>query len=109
MTEHRRRDLVSVGDLIDSVLGRFARADVAPVVQLRQHWEDVAGEWASRCRPVGIRNGVLTVEVASGMDASMLRFDGETLLSAVRSHLSGDVTVSRLTIRVASRAEGKNG
>jgi hypothetical protein len=97
---NERRDLVAVGDLIDQVLGKVARADVAPIVQLRRSWDQVAGEWAVRCSPVGIRNGVLTVEVGSGMDASKLRFDGERLVTAARAHLAGDVAITRLAIRV---------
>lgn len=106
---NERRDLVAVGDLIDTVLGKVARADVAPIVRLRRSWEDVAGEWATRCSPVGIRNGVLTVEVGSGMDASRLRFEGERLLAGVRQHLAGEVAVTRLAIRVQRRQGGRNG
>jgi len=104
-----RRDLVAVGDLIDAVLSRVARADVAPIVRLRRRWDTVAGEWANRCRPMAIRDGVLTVEVGSGMDASMLRFDTETLLAAVRRELGEDPPLNRLNIKVAAPSRGRDG
>lgn len=104
-----RRDPVAVGDLIDHVLGKVARADVAPIVRLRRQWDEVAGEWAGRCSPVAIRNGALTVEVASGLEASRLRFEGEDLLTSVRTYLGDDVAATRLSIRVRRRAKQGNG
>ena len=56
-----RRELAKVGDLIDSVLGKVARTGVAPVVRLRQQWEVIAGEWASKTRPIALNHGVHTV------------------------------------------------
>lgn len=94
-------DLTAVGDLIDQVLARVARADVAPIVSLRRHWEVVAGDWAGRCRPVGLVGGVLTVEVSTGMDASMLRFSTQDLVEGVRNHLGADPSVDRVVIRIA--------
>lgn len=103
-----RRDLTAVGDLIDAVLGKVARADVAPIVSLTRSWGEVAGEWAERCQPVGLRNGVLTVEVASGLDASMLRFEGDRLLAAASEHLRGTEQLARLAIRVGTRGKVEN-
>ncbi len=96
-----RGDLTSIGDLVDQVLGKLARADIAPIVDLRRNWAAVAGEWAARCRPVGLSGGVLTVEVASGVDASKLRFGANDLVAGVRRHLGEDHQVNRLHIRVA--------
>jgi len=103
-----RRDLTAVGDLIDAVLGKVAGASVAPIVSLRRAWPEVAGEWADRCRPVGLKSGVLTVEVASGLDASMLRYDTDRLLAAVTQHLGGTQPCTRISIRVASPARVQN-
>ena len=96
----QRRELTPVGDLIDQVLGKLSRPDVAPIVDLRRNWDEVAGEWAARCRPVALAGGVLTVEVGSGMDASRLRYAGSGLLEGVRRHLGGAAEVVRLQIRV---------
>ena len=104
MTE--RREPARVGDLIDVVLGKVARSGVAPIVRLRQRWDTLAGEWADRSRPVGLQGGVLTLEVASGLDASMLRYATADLLAEVRRELGDDVAVTRIAVRVRSRGAG---
>lgn len=96
-----RGDLTPVSDLIDLVLGQVARSDVAPIVSLRQNWEVVAGEWAKKCRPIGLTAGVLTVEVDNGMVASMLRFAGPGIVAAAREHLGAEPKVERLAVRIA--------
>ena len=95
-----RRQLEKVGDLIDAVLGKVARSGVAPVVRLRQQWPQVAGEWADRSRPVAIERGVVTVEVGSGMDATMLRYDVAGLLESVRAELGDEVRITKISVRV---------
>ena len=101
-----RRELAKVGDLIDSVLGKVARTGVAPVVRLRQQWEVIAGEWASKTRPVALNHGVLSLEVRSGLDASMLRYEIADLLRAVQEELAGEVAVTRIAVRVTSSGSG---
>ena len=102
----RRRDPERVGDLIDAVLGKVARSGVAPVVRLRQRWEVIAGEWATKTRPVALDNGVLSLEVRSGLDASMLRYAIADLLRAVQEELADDAAVTRITVRVRPRGSG---
>ena len=97
---NERRDLAKVGDLIDAVLGKVASAGVAPVVRLRQRWDEVAGEWAEKAQPVGVRNGVLTIEVASGMDASLLRYALPQLRAAINAELGDEPRISRISVRV---------
>ncbi len=100
MNDIGRKDLAKVGDLIDAVLGRVASVGVAPIVRLRQHWDQVAGEWASKCRPTGIRDGVLTIEVSSGMDASLIKYAVPQLLVAVAAELKMEPAVDRIAVRV---------
>jgi len=100
-SDRPRRDPKLVGDLIEEVLGRIARADVAPMVRLHRQWDETAGRWADKCRPVALGDGVLTVEVGNGMDASMLRYDAETLLGAVQQVVGEELPVKRLVIKVA--------
>lgn len=102
-----RRDLTKVGDLIDAVLGAYASVGVEPVVRLRRAWDDIAGEWAARCRPIAIRGSVLTLEVASGLDASMVRFALPDLLSAVRAELGENPEISRIALRVRTASHGR--
>lgn len=102
----KRREPARVGDLIDAVLGKVARSGVAPVVRLRQHWDVIAGEWAQKTRPVALDKGVLSLEVGSGLDASMLRYATADLLRAVQEELAGDASVTRITVRVRPRESG---
>ncbi len=103
---NERRDLAKVGDLLDLVLGKVAREGVAPLVRLRQHWETIAGEWGTKSVPVAIRGSVVTLEVASGMDASMLRYAVPALLEAVRDELGDDPQIDRIVVRVRSQSRG---
>jgi predicted nucleic acid-binding Zn ribbon protein len=98
-----RREPAPVGDLIDLVLSRVAAANVAPIVRLRRQWDDVAGEWSVRCRPVAIRDGVLTVEVANGMDASLLKYATPQLLAAAAECLGDELVLSAISIRIQRR------
>lgn len=98
-----RRQPTRVGDLIDVVLSRVASAGVAPIVRLRQHWDEVAGEWAPRCRPAGIRDGVLTLDVSSGMDASLLKYATPQILTGVAKTLGDKPRITRIAIRVDPR------
>lgn len=100
MKDDRRRDLAMVGDLIDAVLGRVASVGIAPIVRLRQRWDDVAGEWAAKCQPMAIRDGILTIEVGSGMDASLIKYALPELLAAVTTELDGDPIIDRIAVRV---------
>jgi hypothetical protein len=103
---NERRELAKVGDLIDVVLGRVASSGVAPVVRLRRSWEVIAGEWADRSSPVAITGGVVTLEVASGLDASMVRYALPDLLAAVQAELGDDPPIRRIAVRVRSQTTG---
>lgn len=104
MTE--RRDLAKVGDLIDVVLGKVASSGVAPIVRLRQRWPEVAGEWSERSIPVAIAHGVLTLEVASGLDASMLKYAAPELLAAASAELGDAGLLRRVAVRVRTQGAG---
>lgn len=101
-----RRDLAKVGDLIDVVLGKVAKSGVAPIVRLRQRWPEIAGEWAERSVPVAIAHGVLTLEVASGLDASMLKYATSQLLAAASLELGDAIPLRRVAVRVRTRGSG---
>lgn len=103
MTYGHKRDLTKVGDLIDMVLGKVASSGVAPIVRLRRRWDEVAGEWSAKCQPAGIRGAVLTIEVTSGMDASMVKYAIPRLLDAVRRELGDDPKIDRIAVRVRGR------
>jgi hypothetical protein len=105
MTDRTTGDPVAITGLIDHVLGRLARADIAPVVRLRIDWDDIAGPWSTRCRPVALRDGVLTVVVVSGLEATRLRYEAGALAARAAAALGGSQEVTRIAIRVATPAE----
>jgi hypothetical protein len=98
-------DPIPITGLIDRVLGRLARADIAPVVRLRIEWDEVAGPWSTRCRPVSLRDGVLTVVVVSGLEATRLRYEVAALVTRANAALGGAAEVTRVAIRVATPTE----
>ncbi len=101
-----RPGLERVGDLIDVVLSKVAHADVGPVMRLRRDWHVVAGPLAAVTAPLRLRNGRLTVEVASGAVATKVRYSAEDLVGNAQRVLGRGVVVSSISIRVA-RAAGK--
>ena len=103
--DHHPGDPTPITGLIDRVLGRLARADIAPVVRLRIEWDDVAGPWSTRCRPVSLRDGVLTVVVVSGLEATRLRYEAGALAARASAALGGATPVTRIAIRVATPTE----
>ena len=105
MTDRTTGDPTAITGLIDRVLGRLARADIAPVVRLRIEWDDVAGPWSTRCRPVSLRDGVLTVVVVSGLEATRLRYEAGALAARAAAALGGETVVTRIAIRVATPTE----
>ncbi len=106
MTESTHRRLVKVGDLVDGVLSRVAPAGVAPVIRLRLAWPDIAGTWSERCSVTGLRNGVLSLQVAAGIDATLLRFEAPHLIRRIDEQTGGEVVVERVDIRVAAARDG---
>ncbi len=105
---NERRELARVGDLIDTVLGKVAQGNVAPVVRLRRSWHRIAGEWAERSRPVAVARGVVTLEVESGLDASMLKYAVPTLQAAIEAELGGNPPIRRVAVRVRPTTRGQN-
>ncbi|MDQ3782872.1 MAG: DUF721 domain-containing protein [Actinomycetota bacterium] len=94
-----------VGDLIDGVLANVAPVEVATIVRLRRDWSHVAGPWSTRCRPVALRDGVLTVVVGSGLEATRLRYEAAALADRLSAALGAGAEVSRVAIRVATEAD----
>lgn len=94
-----RKDPAPVDDVIAGVIERFGAPGIAGG-QVVAAWPELAGEWADRSVPIGVRDGVLTVEVANGADASVLRYD----LAVIRAKIDAAIgrgIVSRIQVRVA--------
>lgn len=80
----------SVGDALVTVSRRLG---LAPPTQLRAvfaQWEQAVGaSIAAHCRPIGLREGVLTVEVDEPGWATEIRFLHDDLVRAVNDHVNG--------------------
>lgn len=96
-------DLERVGDGLGELFDRLGFGKPAHLADLVSSWETIAGpEWAPTTSPVGLEAGTLTIEVASGLDASRLRFAEEALLHRIAERL-GDGVVKAIRPRVARR------
>ena len=101
-----RRRPVEITDLLGPFLegvGTGAGMDAARMFEV---WLEVAGErWETRARPVGIRSGILLVEVRRGADASLLKFDVPALITRIAARFGPDlVTGVRFRVATARKA-----
>jgi hypothetical protein len=96
-----RKELASIGDLLDGVIAGIGGGSMSPMLVVRQVWHEVAGEeWADRARPVRCDGVTVVVEVADGAAASMFRYETRRIGRALAGPL-GVVDALRVTIRVA--------
>ena len=94
------KELIVVGDLIDSVLGKISRGSPGAILTLRSVWRDIAGPLlADRCDPVSLDDGVLMVEVIDGATASLLRFETTNLARRASDLLVAPVRSVSLRVR----------
>ena len=99
-----KRNPEPVGALLDGVLRRLGVARPVGVTQLVSDWPTIAGEpWASRSRPVGLRDGVLSVEVADSTAATLLKYDAKSLVSRLEKSL-GKGLVTEVRVQVGRRS-----
>jgi predicted nucleic acid-binding Zn ribbon protein len=99
----RRGSTERLGDILASLMQRRMYARPLAMSGLREAWTRAAGErLAARTRVVVLRNGVLTVEVASSAQRYELEaFHGPQLLAALQADPSVP-GLRRLTFRVGS-------
>ena len=77
----REGEMVSFGDMLQSILAGFGVADLDRVRELDERWEEVAGpQWGSNSVPVVVCNGELLVEASDPRLVRMLRHDAERLV-----------------------------
>lgn len=80
-TEEQDGEMVSFGDMIQSILAGLGVADLDRVRELDERWEEVAGpQWGSNSVPVVVTNGELLVEASDPRLVRMLRHDAERLV-----------------------------
>lgn len=90
-----------ISNLLGTVFEKVSRVD-RRAVSLVEEWDEIAGSAWRGTRPRGLRNGVLTVEVASGSAASLLRFEVPELQMAIGRRFGADL-VTGVRLRVAGR------
>ncbi len=101
MSELRR-----IGEGLDAVLRRLGLPGADVLERLVTDWAGLAGEpWASRSRPARLQRGELTVEVADGTTASLLRYQSGELLKRLEEGLGGRL-VEVVHIRLESGKKG---
>ena len=84
----RKGRFESVGDLVGQVLGDLGLDGVALAHRIGVHWEEIVGpQVAAHCRPLGIRGGVLELEVDSPVWSQQLQLRKPELLDRLGEHL----------------------
>ncbi len=92
------KELEPVSRLMTQALQRLGVADLEVLVDLAEHWDEVAGApWAGQSRPVVLRHGELVVEAAAGPGAGLLRYAVGDLLRRLDERFP---TVDVETVRV---------
>ena len=95
-------ELEQIGEGLDEVLRRLGLPATDVMERLVGEWAGLAGEpWASRARPAGLHRGELTLEVADGTAASLLRYQSAQLLDRLEKAL-GARLVESVHIRLGS-------
>ena len=93
-----------ITEVLGSIIERVGTGATPAVATLVDQWDVIAPErWRTDARPVGIRHGVLLVEVYSGAAATLLRHDTAALLERVVAYL-GTGLVNAVKLRVSDRA-----
>ena len=81
----------SVGDLVGRVLGDLGLDGVALAHRIGSQWSAIVGpQIAAHCRPLGIRAGVLELEVDSPVWSQQLQLRKPELLAKLAEHLGAD-------------------
>lgn len=102
-----RREPEAVGSFLDALLAKVTTPGGSVMVRLAGEWDQLAGrEWAGRSTPVKLAQGTLTVEVADGATASLLRFQVAALQQNLNRRFGPD-TVQGVSLRVRRSSSGR--
>lgn len=92
---------------VEETLARIGVAGAAAALRIRRHWAEIApAPWRDRARPLILEDGCLVVEVASQMDATLLRYGAASLVEQVNEALGAQV-VSRVATKVSRSSGGR--
>jgi predicted nucleic acid-binding Zn ribbon protein len=97
----RSVDPAPVDDVLAAVIERHAGRSGLAGARLIEEWATIGGEeWGAKARAVSVRDGVLVVEVQSGGDATMLRYDEGAIRSRIGARFGAEL-VTAIRVRVA--------
>jgi len=100
------RDLTPVGDGLERMLSDLGMPESLDVAALVETWSEVAGEpFASMSRPASFGSGELTLEVADGAVASLLKYRVGDLVERLARRF-GEGRVTSVRIRVGRHKKG---
>jgi len=86
---------------VEGALARMGIPGVATNLLIRRDWRKlVSGPWRDKARPLRLEDGCLVLEVASPMDATLLRYGGAGLAEQLNAALGAQV-VLRIRPQVA--------
>jgi hypothetical protein len=92
-----------LGRVLDTVLHGLGGPGVDAIVLVHERWDELVGaEVAAVSRPMGIRDGRLSVAVEGPAWADHLRWSEAEVLARIEQVL-GSGTVTALAVRVARR------
>lgn len=95
------KGLEPIAETMGPLLERLGLSQPDVVARVTNEWVGLVGEpWSSQTRPVGLRNGELTLEAVSAGASSLLRYRTGELLEALDAAL-GPGVVDVVRIRVA--------
>lgn len=97
-------DLEPLGDGLEGILRHLGVPSPVDLGRVTAEWESLVPEpFATRSRPAGLSDGVLILEVADGMVATVLRYRSAELMRALSTQLGpGAVTEVRIRVRSGS-------
>ncbi len=104
--ESGRTEPEPIDDLLGAIIaGAGAGADPG-IARLVASWSEIVSErWRGCSEPIGVKNHVLLVEVPTGADASILRYDTADLLRRISARFGPDL-VRAVRFRVAGDVRG---
>jgi len=101
LSNGERRSPMEISEVLGTLIERAAGKIDVRQGELISSWNEVApGDWPDQSVPIGIRDQTLLVEIANGTAGSLLKYQTQQLLDAIRSAF-GDDLVTSVRLRVS--------
>lgn len=96
-----RKSPTEISEVLGTLIERAAgKIDVRQGEMIRSWSEFAPGDWPDQSVPIGIRDKTLLVEVANGTAGTLLKYQTEQLLYAIKG-VFGDDLVTSIRLRVS--------